>query len=250
MSYAVVIPVYDRPELVKDAIESVFRQTLPATEIIVVDDASPAVLQGVLEPYLPRIKLIQHMSNRGVSAARNSGVAASSSQFIAFLDSDDLWLPSKMQTQIDFMNSKGLKISHSDEFWYRRDRWVNQGKNQTRYGGWIFDNIVDKCRVSSSSLVVDRDLFNAAGGYDENLQVCEDYALSMRLALLAEIGYIDDKLFIKRDVAENSLSRHIEHIESIRLDILTQLVGSNALTPNQLECANREIARKMVIVKR
>jgi hypothetical protein len=148
------------------------------------------------------------------------------------------------------MTKHNLKIVHANEHWLRAKKWINQGRQHARYGGEILPYILDKCRVSPSTLVVERALFNAVGGYDERLRVCEDYDLSMRLAIAAEFGYIEQKLVIKRDVMETSLSRGIQHIESVRLDILTEFARAFALNPAQLECVNREIERKRGIVKR
>ncbi len=246
--YSAVIPVYNRGAAVRDAIESVFRQTLPAREIIVVDDGSDEPLERTLSQYNPRVTLIRLKKNAGVSAARNAGAAASSGKYTAFLDSDDLWTPDKCRIQIGEMEKSGLPASHTDEHWFRKDRWVNQGKQHTKYGGNIFCTILDKCRISPSALVVEKGLFSRMGGFNPLLRVCEDYEFSMRLALIAEIGYIPEKLTVKRATEANSLSAAIRHIESVRLDILEQFISQHELPPEYEECAKKELERKRRIV--
>jgi glycosyltransferase involved in cell wall biosynthesis len=246
--YSAIIPAYNRPVLVKDAIESVFRQSMPPSEIIVIDDASDIPLSDVLRPYFPRVKLIRNDINMGVSASRNIAVKSACTKFVAFLDSDDVWLPHKMERQMEFMLSGGFPASHTDEFWYRCTRWVNQGKQHTRYGGKILCKILDKCRISPSSLVLERSLFESLGGYDESLRVCEDYELSLRLAAVAEIGYLEDRAIIKRNIAENSLSNGIEYIESVRLGILERFAAG--YDGAEKECIKQELERKRGIVKK
>jgi glycosyltransferase involved in cell wall biosynthesis len=216
-------------------------------EIIVVDDFSDIPLAEVLIPYIPRINVIRNEKNLGVSASRNIGAKIAKAKFIAFLDSDDLWLPFKMANQMDFMLSGGLVASHTNEYWYRDGRWINQGKQHARYGGKILSKILDKCRVSPSSLVLERSFFETLGGYDESLRVCEDYELTLRIAAMTDLGYLENKAIIKRDITTNSLSRGIKHIESIRLDILERFAKS--YSGDDKECVEQELERKMGIVR-
>lgn len=249
ISLAVIIPVYNRYYSLRDAIESVFLQTIKPSEIIIINDGSNFDYHNYLSSYLPKIKLIDLPKNMGVSCARNTGIKASSSEYIAFLDSDDLFLSKKLEHQLNFMLENNYKISHTDEFWYRKGKWINQGKTNLRYGGFILDKILDKCRVSPSSLIVHRSVFQDFL-FDEKLQVCEDYELCLRLAGRYEIGYLEEKLIIKRAVEDNSLSAGIKHIESIRLDILKNFYKNynSILNENNKYAVLKEIERKESIV--
>lgn len=224
------------------------RQSVPC-EIIVVDDGSKIPHKEALLPYMPRIKIIS-TTNRGVSAARNTGAAEAKGQYIAFLDSDDLFLKNKLERQLKFMRKTACRVSHTDEFWYKTDRFINQGKAHTKYGGRILGNILDKCRISPSSLMLERDLFLSMGGFDENLRVCEDYELSLRLALHHEIAFLNEKHIIKRAITGNSLSASIKHIESIRLTILERFAAENKFAGEEKTSIDNELTRKRSIVKR
>lgn len=250
MSIAVIIPVYNRANTIRDAIESIFIQDT-VSEIIIIDDASDDNLIHTLEPYSSRIKYYYLNQNKGVSTARNIGVDIAQSRYIAFLDSDDIFINKKIETQLLFMISNKLKISHSNEFWYKNDRYINQNRGSARYGGYIFDKVLDKCRVSPSSLIIERELFLSAGGFDESLRVCEDYEFILRVAPFNEIGYIDEKLIIKRAITDNQLSSSIKYIESIRLDILQTFKTRyyNKLSNDDKSVLDNEIERKFSIVK-
>lgn len=246
---SVIIPVYNRTFSVRDAIESVLIQSVKPSEIIVIDDGSSFDMALYLKSYMQHIHLIKLNENKGVSFARNTGIKAASGEYIAFLDSDDLFLPKKLEYQINYMVENDLYISHTDEFWYRKDRWVNQGKSNKRYGGYIFDKILDKCRISPSSLIVHKSVFDEAGYFNENLRVCEDYEISLRFALKYKIGYLEKKLIIKRAVEENSLSANIKHIEYIRYEILKLYRDiNNILDLNNKNAIINEIARKKHII--
>lgn len=248
---SVIIPVYNRTFSVRDAIESVLIQSVKPSEIIVIDDGSSFDMALYLKSYMQHIHLIKLNENKGVSFARNTGIKAASGEYIAFLDSDDLFLPKKLEYQINYMVENDLYISHTDEFWYRKDRWVNQGKSNKRYGGYIFDKILDKCRISPSSLIVHKSVFDEAGYFNENLRVCEDYEISLRFALKYKIGYLEKKLIIKRAVEKNSLSAGIKHIEYIRYEILEKLYRENAniLDKNTKIILINELERKKNIIK-
>lgn len=248
---SVVIPVYNRTLSLRDSIESVLLQSIKPLEIIIVDDGSCFNILTYLKNYLSHIKVITLDSNKGVSFARNIGIKASMGEYIAFLDSDDLFLPKKLEHQINYMQENSLLISHTDEYWYKNNKWINQGKSNKRYGGYILNKILDKCRISPSSLMVHASVFNTTAYFNENLRVCEDYDIFLRFALKYKIGYLEKKLIIKRNIEENSLSASIKHIESIRLDILNNFYNSylNSLDDNIKNIIEKEIERKKIIVE-
>lgn len=248
---SVIIPVYNRDYSLRDAVESVLIQTYKPSEIIIIDDGSFFQAKDILKNYKNHIKIIRHEKNKGVSASRNTGILASSSKYIAFLDSDDIFLPEKLELQINFMKENNYQISHTNEFWYKKDRFINKNKKSKRYGGKILDKILDKCRVSPSSLIVERKVFEKCGLFDETLDVCEDYEISLRFALEYEIGYLDKNLIIKRAIEENSLSAAINHIEYIRYNILKNFYEKyeDRFNREEKEALLCELQRKNSIIK-
>lgn len=249
---AVIVPVYGRGLIIRDAIESIFLQDYQGDiEVIVVDDASDNCIRSCLASYMSRIKYFRLDKNSGVSAARNAGISCSTAEYIGFLDSDDIFLPSKITLQIENLSASGLSISHTNEFWYKKDRFINQGKKHQRYGGKIFAKVLDMCRVSPSSLLVHKDVFKDIGLFDEGLRVCEDYEWTLRCALKYDFCYMEEKLLIKRAITDNSLSASIQNIESIRLNILKSFENKYgaSLSDGELLALRAELARKNTIVK-
>ena len=251
MSLSVIIPIYNRRYQLRDAIDSVLSQRF-VDEIIVVDDFSDELSYKDLNQYLPIVKYFRTDINKGVSASRNIGVSIAKSEYVAFLDSDDIYLPSKCSKQYKFMIDNDYKISHTNEFWYRESKFINQNKDMARYGGEIFSKILDKCRVSPSTIMIEKKLFETIKGFDESLRVCEDYELLLRLSMNNLVGYIEDRLTIKRSITEDQLSKSIKHIESVRLDILEKFKSKyfDKLKTDNKIALNLEIERKSNIVKR
>lgn len=171
-------------------------------------------------------------------------------EFISFLDSDDLFLPKKIEDQISFMKENNYLISHTNEFWYRKDNFVNQNKHNQKYGGDIYSKILDICRISPSSLMIRKDVFIKIGLFNKNIRVCEDYELSLRFSYIYKIGYLNRMLIIKRAIEDNSLSKNIRFIESIRLEILENfLLNYNKLLKKDDKIKTiDEIDRKRKIV--
>ncbi len=251
MKVSVIIPVYNRCELLKDAIESVFFQKYKNVEIIIVDDGSESDIHNCLKPYMSKIKYIRLDKNYGVSHARNIGIENSSGEFIAFLDSDDLWMPSKLSEQLDVLKRNNLFVCHTDEFWYKNGTFVNQGKKHIKYGGNIFKDILDICRISPSSVLLSRSVLDRCGRFNESLLVCEDYDYWLRVAHLYEIAYIPRKLVVKRSFKIDQLSIQTPFLEYYRLLSLNSFLKQrfSSLCYNDKVAALRELSRKFNIVK-
>lgn len=249
MSVSVVIPVYNRTGLLKSAIESVLCQDYPEVQILVVDDGSSSETFEALKPYLTSIEYIRLNQNYGVSYSRNIGIKRSKNELIAFLDSDDIWLPNKLHLQTDFMKKNNLLISHTDEYWFKKGRFINERKKHSRYGGHIFEKSLDFCRISPSSVMIHRSVFDKVGLFDENMKVCEDYDLWLRITNRYVVGYLPIKTIIKVSHNEPQLSISTPHLEYYRLLSLTKFIKRNKLSYFDKKSAIIELGKKYKIVK-
>jgi len=138
MNISVVIPTYNRIELLKRSIDSVINQTIKPSEIIIVDDGSNDGTEAMVKKQYDSLKIIKQ-KNKGASAARNSGIKASSGEWICFLDSDDEWKNDKLEKQITAVaNNSDYKFFHSNEIWIKNGKRINQKKKHKKYGGGIF----------------------------------------------------------------------------------------------------------------
>ncbi len=234
-----IIPTFNRTACVVNAVRSVLEQTLPGIEIIVVDDGSTDNTAELLNrEFGRRIKLLRLSRNCGVSYARNRGFELSRGEFIAFLDSDDLWLPEKSSRQLTFMQAKpDLLISQTDEIWIRNGKRVNPCRHHLKPSGSIFAECLPLCVVSPSAVMMRRRFFATVGLFDETLPACEDYDLWLRTACRYPIKLLPEKLVTKFGGHSDQLSHTIPALDRYRIKSLIKLLHRNQLTSTQKEQA-------------
>jgi len=243
---SVIIPTYNRGWIIKEAIDSVQAQVFKDFELIVVDDGSIDNTLEILNSIQCDIKVLRQ-SNHGVSAARNRGIAAASGHFIAFLDSDDLWLPQKLAHQVDFFNSTpDAYICQSEEIWVRNNVRVNPKKRHKKPWGMIFEPSLALCLVSPSAVMIRRSLFEKVGGFDETLPACEDYDLWLRISCRYPVYLIETPLIIKRGGHNDQLSASFG-LDKFRIKSLTKIIESGLLSKTQYEAAVKTLKQKCMI---
>jgi glycosyltransferase involved in cell wall biosynthesis len=241
----VIIPTFNRAHLVGRAVSSVLFQTYKGYEILVVDDGSTDSTQDVVEQFGSRIKYLQLGSNRGISAARNAGIRMSTAPFVAFLDSDDYWLPEKLSAQMDFFrHNPGFRICQTEELWIRHEYRVNPGKNHRKPSGDIFLPSLRMCLVSPSAVMISRSLLDETGLFDETLPACEDYDLWLRIASRYPVPLIGRPLLVKTGGHADQLSRRFPAMDRFRIRSLANLLHRNILTLRQEEATLKELKRK------
>jgi len=151
---SVIIPTYNRAWTLAVSIDSVLVQDYKNIELIVIDDGSTDNTPNLLDTYSGRLKQIRQ-ANAGVSAARNRGIAEATGDFLAFLDSDDTWLPRKIGRQIDFfIRRPETLICQTQEIWIRNNVRVNPRKYHKKLSGMIFEPSLDLCLVSPSAVMI------------------------------------------------------------------------------------------------
>ncbi|AGB38753.1 glycosyltransferase family 2 protein [Natronococcus occultus] len=213
---SVVIPTYNRIDLLPKAIDSALRQTYNNLEIIVVDDCSTDGTRELLEErYESEIQYLRHEKNRGGSAARNTGIEAASGEYIAFLDSDDEWLPQKVEKQVARLEelSEDWVATYCDFHQTRRSWLVETFDNifprtSGQEGGTeLIEDLLTKqfAHGGSSSLVIRTATLNALDGFDERFQRHQDVELLLRLLQHGKLAYVDEELFRKHDSGNPSL---------------------------------------------
>jgi glycosyltransferase involved in cell wall biosynthesis len=243
---SVVIPTFNRAALLAEALASVTAQTFRNFEILVVDDGSTDETPATLVNY-QGVKVLHHPTRRGVAAARNSGIAAARGEWLAFLDSDDLWLPEKLARQLAYLQDRpGLLICQTDETWVRQGVGVNKPLSHRKKAGRIFLPSLDRCLVSPSAVILHRRLLHDFGGFDEDLPAAEDYDLWLRLTWRFEVGLLDEPLIIKRGGHPDQLSAQWG-LDRFRVQALVKLLAGPDLPEPYAQAARRTLAAKCAI---
>tara|TARA_B100000073_G_scaffold76956_1_gene58126 strand:+ start:1594 stop:2430 length:837 start_codon:yes stop_codon:yes gene_type:complete len=250
MKVSVIIPTFNRLSLISRAIDSVLKQTFKPFEIIVVDDGSSDNTSTFIKNNYKSVKLIKQ-KNLGVSKARNVGIKNSSGDWIALLDSDDEWKKNKLEVQIKSLSEYDYySVCHTNEIWIRNGTRVNQKKRHQKYGGNIFDKCLDICRISPSSIIFQKNIINEVGWFDENLSICEDYDLWLRITANFKILFIDKPLIIKYGGHSDQLSKSVNGIEAYRIKSLENLLSNTRLIKDYKRLAIEMLITKLRIYKK
>lgn len=216
---SVVIATYNYGEYLAGAIESALGQTLTDIEVIVVDDGSTDDTLQVLDRYRDdrRVRVVQ-LDHSGQPAAKNAGIRQCRGEFVAFLDADDLWLPTKLEKQISlFRGDPELGVIHCrfqpmDE----HGRLLMIMEERPMYRGWVLDKFILKPFVCFSSSMIRRTTLTELGCFDESLPLAIDYDLWLRASVRYRFDHLDERLVLYRSGHANLSRRLGERLECVR----------------------------------
>lgn len=207
---SVVLPTFNRLRFLRPAIESVYAQTCTDWELVVADDGSDAQTQEYLRSLArqPRVRIVWLSHSGRPAAVRNEALRAAGGEYIAFLDSDDLWAPHKLERQIETLRARG-NCRWSYTGFVRVDEHdvplpAEKHRHWAPYQGEIFEQVVTgRASIRTPSVLATRELLSQAGDFDEDLPSAEDYDLWLRLALYSEVALVDEPLVHVRFHEEN-----------------------------------------------
>ena len=248
---SVIIPSHYREVELRRAISSVTSQSYENFELLIVDDGK-TLSQSVSSEIqrLARTRLLRQ-KHLGVAEARNYGIRASQGEILAFLDSDDFWLPEKLEKQIEFMKMHPeIAILQNREIWIRNGKRVNPAKKHVMKDGNLFSDSLRMCIISPSSVMLKREVLDECGVFDTNFTVCEDYDLWLRITAKYKVGLVDEALTVKHGGHHGQLSRALPAMDRFRLIALIKLLQSNLLEDWQMNNTYKEVQRKAEILKK
>ena len=242
---SVVIPAYNVAPFIAETLNSVFAQTFTDFEVIVVDDGSPdgEELQRTLEPYLEGVRYVRQ-ENRGAGAARNRGVQEARGEFIAFLDSDDLWMPNYLKEQVRFLREFGYDLAYADALLFGDSPIAGKTYMQTSpsVGPVTFLSLVrNECNIITSGVVARRCALVKVGLFNESLRNGQDFELWTRLARIgARLGY-QRKVLLRYRCREGSLSGDLMNRLTREMRVYSYIADNYDLT----DAERAELSRAM-----
>ncbi len=222
---SVVVPVYNREKTIGRAIDSVLSQTRPPEKIIVVDDCSTDGTGDILKSYGERVTPVFMHENAGPSRARNEGVKRADTEWVAFLDSDDRWEKDKLKYQAVYLGKYPFyQILQSEEIWIRNGVRVNPCKHHVKPEGWIWEQSLERCLVSPSGVLARKELLERYGLFDEDMPVCEDYDLWLKISRSHPVGLEPSWSVIKYGGHKDQLSRRYPAMDRFRVISLVRML--------------------------
>jgi glycosyltransferase involved in cell wall biosynthesis len=244
---SVVITTYNRAELVLRAIESVVEQKSPADEILVIDDGSTDGTGAILQDKYPDISYL-YQDNQGISAARNFGIKNAKYEWIAFLDSDDEWLPEKLERQRSaLLNKPDYQICHTEEIWIRNGKRVNQMKKHKKFGGDIYKHCLPLCIMSPSSVLLHKNVFLEFGLFDLDIPACEDYDMWLRICAFKNVIFLDEPLIKKYGGHPDQLSHKYWGMDRFRIAALKKMIDKNQISEEKRQATIEMLLEKIRI---
>ncbi len=248
MHVSVIVPTYNRASLLVRALESVYAQSLSPSQVIVVDDGSTDNTRELIAAQFPQADYV-YQRHHGVSQARNSGIRRARCEWLAFLDSDDEWLPSKLQRQLDALYARPeYRVCHTNEIWIRNGVRVNPMKKHEKAGGWIFERCLPLCVISPSSVLIHCKILESVGLFDETLPACEDYDLWLRICARYPVCYVPRPLVKKYGGHVDQLSRQHWGMDRFRVQALERLSKEVNLSFDDLRAVLSTMVYKAGIV--
>jgi glycosyltransferase involved in cell wall biosynthesis len=243
---SLIIPTFNHVRFVGAAIDSALAQTATAVDVIVVDDGSTDETPAVLARYAGRVRVLRQ-ENRGLSAARNAGLAAARGTFVSFLDADDVMAPTKLATQLELLErspaigwtycdvlmetvATGATVRASERFGYA-GRAVD---------GWLFPELIHGNFIPAIAPLVRRTALEAAGGFDERLTALEDWDMWLRLSLIAEARYTPAVLVTYR-IRPGGMSEDRARMDRSRFQVLDKINRTRPVALESLGNVGRRI---------
>ena len=199
MLVSIIMPVYNGMPFLKEAVDSVFKQTYKEFELIVINDGSSdgslRFLEETKKRAKERLKII-NQTNRGQVVAKNNGIKVAQGDFIAFLDSDDVWDKEKLTVQMEFFKKHPtLFLCYTEAFLIdENSKKIGYRSVNSLYKGRCFDLLIKRNNITASSVVLKRKCIDTVGKFDETLNCCENWDLWLRISKFFEIGYIKKPL--------------------------------------------------------
>jgi glycosyltransferase involved in cell wall biosynthesis len=243
--FSVIIPTFNRSAFLRKAVDSVLGQTFPDLELIIVDDGSADGTGELIKSYNDRRIKYVYQDNTGVSSARNKGLDIACGTFIAFLDSDDFWVPEKLERAAEYIRRyPKINIFHTEEVWYRGGELLNQKRKHKKPSGYVYTNALALCCISISTAVIKKDVFEAVGSFDESLEACEDYDFWLRATNRYEVKLIPEELTIKDGGRPDQLSSSVWGLDRFRIKSLEKMLISDALDDDCRDATLKELIKK------
>ncbi|MGR8921835.1 MAG: glycosyltransferase, partial [Gammaproteobacteria bacterium] len=195
----------------------------------------------------PEVRLLRQ-ARRGVSAARNRGLAAARGEWLALLDSDDAWQADKLARQATIARpARGARLVHCDEHWIRNGVPLAQRRWHRKRGGDVFADSLERCVIAPSAALMHRSLLEEFGGFDESLPACEDYDLWLRVSAREHVAFVPAPLLTRFGGHADQLSRRVPALDRYRVRALVKLLESGALDAARQSAVRDVLARKLDI---
>ena len=224
---SVIIPAYNAAAFIQKAIDSALNQTFQNLEVIVVDDGSTDDTVHLIKGYGNKVTLLQQ-KNSGAAAARNFGAQMAAGKWLAFLDADDLWESDKLEKQMALSSIYSWSYTDSVFFGHGFDGTLKSSDVSPHQKGWVLPVLVVNNFIGTSTVLLNKEVFMAEGGFDPSLKALQDWDLWLKIASKFQLGYVPD-VEMKYRVHSKSTSRSARKTYAYHLEIINKTFSSGGV---------------------
>ena len=220
IAISVVIPAHNAAHFIKETLDSVLAQTYPAVEVNVVDDDSTDETAEIVQAYGKQIKLLRQQK-QGAAAARNLGIRQAQGEYIAFLDADDLWLPEKLERQVDcIINKKVAWVTCKATFFDHRSGRTLPAYSVGLFEGDVLEKLFLENFILSPTPIVKKSIFSEVGYFNEapEARIGEDWDMWLRIAARHPLGVVRQNLALKRE-HPGSMMQSVSAAEKLHIQL-------------------------------
>ena len=235
-----IIPAYNAGKYIQEAIESALAQTYRDLEVIVVDDGSTDDTRRILDEFAGRVTVLRQ-ENQGRAAACNAGAAMARGEWIAFLDADDIWLPTKTQSQLERCSTNVMSHTNAWMFGPLLERELLTKEGDAEYRGRVLEQLLVANFITGSSVMVRRDKFLAYGRFDPSYNSVQDWPLWLKICSEHELGYVDEPLVRYRLHAE-ATTRKPRRTLPMHLRVVREAFGPGGVGAGHTHLRRRALA--------
>lgn len=252
---SIIIPAYNAEKYIKQTIESAIGQTYKNIEVIVIDDGSKDGAAEIVKSFGDQRIIYIFQENKGQSAARNSGIKIAKGKYISFLDSDDLFLPQKIERQVDFLESNpDCGVCYSKIYHFFSDQPEKLYYNPIpNYSGYIFDKLLTHSVVNPLAAVMRKEYLDKYGGFKEDWRRCDEQYLWLKMAFnKVKFCYLDEVLGHYRINRESMSNQNVYVVETMEkflelLDIVESWLGQEESRKYDFDELRKKTKRKLFI---
>jgi glycosyltransferase involved in cell wall biosynthesis len=243
LTFTVIIPAFNSAQFIAQTLDSVLAQSYPALEILVVDDGSTDDTAQIVRSFGGNVILIQQ-SHNGVSAARNLGILNARGNTVAFLDSDDLWKPEKLEKQAACFERKNVAwVCCGASFFDNKTGKLLPGHHKPLFEGDVLEKEFLYSFIRSPTPAVRKSVFDEVGLFDKTLRIAEDWDMWLRIAAVYPLGTVYENLALKREHKESTMQRtSTEDLLAMQISVIDKAI---ARQPERLGSLKNQLAGKI-----
>ncbi len=246
VSASIIMPAYNSAPYIAQSIDSVFQQTFDDWELIVIDDGSTDNTVDIVNGYGDRVRFLRQ-KNQGAAAARNYGAQEAHGTWLAFLDSDDIWMPDKLEKQMELTDRYNWSCTDSVFFGHNHDGTTRSSDVSPHTSDDVLSTLVVNNFIGTSTVLMKKSVFFECGGFDQSLKALQDWDLWLKVASKHSLGYVADAA-VRYRVHAKSTSRSTRNTHQYHMEVIRRTFSKGGVGEKLVNLRKKALAESFGIL--